>query len=86
MSDMRDSGGLEENADSVIFLYRPEYYDFTTDDEGNSTQGLAELIIAKQRSGPTGTVKLRWAGKYCRFSDWTPSEVMGYKSLNGYGY
>lgn len=78
LSDLRESGSIEQDADMVAFLYRPEYYGFETDEEGNSTQGLAELIIAKQRNGPTGTVKLQFIGKYGKFSDWgynTSSDV-----------
>ncbi len=70
LSDLRESGSIEQDADMVAFLYRPEYYGFETDEEGNSTQGLAELIIAKQRNGPTGTVKLQFIGKYGKFTDW----------------
>lgn len=70
LSDLRESGSIEQDADMVAFLYRPEYYGFEVDDEGNSTQGLAELIIAKQRNGPTGTVKLQFIGKYGKFTDW----------------
>ncbi len=70
LSDLRESGSIEQDADMVAFIYRPEYYGFETDEEGNSTQGLAELIIAKQRNGPTGTVKLQFIGKYGKFADW----------------
>lgn len=70
LSDLRESGSIEQDADMVMFLYRPEYYGFETDDEGNSTVGQAELIIAKQRNGPTGTVKLQFIGKYGKFTDW----------------
>ena len=70
LSDLRESGSIEQDADMVMFLYRPEYYGFETDDEGNSTLGLAELIIAKQRNGPTGNVKLNFIGQYGKFGDW----------------
>ncbi|MEO0897354.1 MAG: replicative DNA helicase [Bacteroidota bacterium] len=70
LSDLRESGSIEQDADMVMFLYRPEYYGFETDDEGNSTIGMAELIIAKQRNGPTGTCKVQFIGKYGKFSDW----------------
>ncbi|MEM7657792.1 MAG: replicative DNA helicase [Bacteroidota bacterium] len=70
LSDLRESGSIEQDADMVMFLYRPEYYGFETDDEGNSTLGMAELIIAKQRNGPTGTVKMQFIGKYGKFTDW----------------
>ncbi|MEZ4774743.1 MAG: replicative DNA helicase [Bacteroidia bacterium] len=70
LSDLRESGSIEQDADMVMFLYRPEYYGFETDDEGNSTLSMAELIIAKQRNGPTGTVKMQFIGKYGKFTDW----------------
>ncbi|WNJ19502.1 replicative DNA helicase [Pontibacter sp. G13] len=70
LSDLRESGSIEQDADMVMFLYRPEYYGFETDDEGNTTVGMAELIIAKQRNGPTGTVKMQFIGKYGKFTDW----------------
>ncbi|MEL6625651.1 MAG: replicative DNA helicase [Bacteroidota bacterium] len=70
LSDLRESGSIEQDADMVMFLYRPEYYGFETDDEGNTTAGLAELIIAKQRNGPTGNVKMQFIGKYGKFTDW----------------
>lgn len=69
LSDLRESGSIEQDADMVMALYRPEYYGFETDEEGNSTQGLAEVIILKQRNGPTGTVKLQFIGKYGKFTD-----------------
>ena len=71
LSDLRESGSIEQDADMVMFLYRPEYYGFETDDDGNSTLGQAELIIAKQRNGPTGTVKMQFIGKYGKFTDWS---------------
>lgn len=69
LSDLRESGSIEQDADMVMALYRPEYYGFETDEEGNSTQGLAEVIILKQRNGPTGTVKLQFIGKFGKFTD-----------------
>lgn len=68
MSDLRDSGALEQDADVVLLLHRPEYYD--KDDA--SLEGLAEVIIAKQRNGPTGTVKLAWQKHYTRFDNMAP--------------
>lgn len=58
LSDLRDSGGIEQSADSVIFLYRPEYYGFMQDEAGNSTQNLLINIIAKNRNGQTGDINL----------------------------
>lgn len=56
MSDLRGSGAIEQDADKVLFIYRPEYYGFMQDEYGNSTQGLVELIMAKNRTGSMGSV------------------------------
>jgi len=69
LSDLRESGSIEQDADMVAFLYRPEYYGFTQDDTGNSVQGIGEVIIAKNRSGSLETIQLRFVGKYTKFSD-----------------
>lgn len=69
LSDLRDSGEIEQDADTVMMLYRPEYYQGPTDDKGNSLVGRAELIVAKQRNGKTGTVPLRFHAEYTRFED-----------------
>jgi replicative DNA helicase len=53
----------------VIFLYRPEYYGLDQDAEGNSTQGVGEVIIAKHRNGSLETVQLKFIGKYTKFAD-----------------
>jgi len=64
LSDLRDSGAIEQDADTVIFLYRDEYYDNDkSDEEGN----VAEVIIAKNRHGSTGTVKVGWIGRFTKF-------------------
>lgn len=65
LSDLRESGSIEQDADIVMFLYRDEYYNPETTDKPN----ICEVIISKQRSGPTGTVELTWLGKYTRFVD-----------------
>ena len=54
MSDIRESGSIEEDADGILFLYRPEYYGVSVDEMGNSTEGIAEVIIAKNKDGKTG--------------------------------
>ena len=64
LSDLRESGAIEQDADSVMFLYRDEYYNENTEDKG-----LAECIVSKNRHGETGTVKLQWFGPYQTFSD-----------------
>lgn len=69
LSDLRESGSIEQDADMVMFLYRPDYYKITVDDDGNSTKDTAELIIAKNRSGMTDTVKLKFIGQFTRFTD-----------------
>lgn len=69
LSDLRESGSIEQDADMVMFLYRPEYYKITQDEQGNSTEGVGEVIIAKNRSGDVDTVKLKFIGKYTKFTD-----------------
>ena len=64
LSDLRDSGAIEQDADTVIFLYRDEYYVTDKNDEESS---VAEVIIAKNRHGSTGTVKVGWIGRYTKF-------------------
>jgi replicative DNA helicase len=70
LSDLRESGSIEQDADMVIFLYRPEYYKITEDEDGNPTQGMGEMIISKHRNGSTGSVKLKFIGKYTKFADY----------------
>jgi replicative DNA helicase len=64
LSDLRESGSIEQDADIVMFLYRDEYYNPETD-----KPNICEINIAKHRSGPTGTVEVTWLGKYTRFVD-----------------
>ncbi|MFD1031742.1 replicative DNA helicase [Metaplanococcus flavidus] len=74
MSDLRESGSIEQDADIVSFLYREDYYDKETED-----QNMIEIIIAKQRNGPTGTVKLAFVKEYNKFVtiDWSQHESGG---------
>jgi len=69
LSDLRESGSIEQDADVVIFLNRPEYYGIDKDENGQSNEGVAEIIIGKQRNGPTGTVKLAFIKDYARFEN-----------------
>lgn len=63
LSDLRESGSIEQDADLVMFLYRDEYYNQDTEDKN-----IAECIIAKQRNGPVGTIKMAWLGQYSKFA------------------
>lgn len=74
LSDLRESGSIEQDADVVIFLYRPEYYGITTTAEGQSTAGLAEVIIGKQRNGPVGSKMLYFVKDYARFENLTVND------------
>lgn len=69
LSDLRESGSIEQDADMVLFLYRPEYYGINADEEGNSVQGVGEVIIAKHRNGSLDTAKLKFIGKFTKFCD-----------------
>lgn len=74
LSDLRESGAIEQDADMVCFIHRPEYYKILKDEHGNDLHGIAEIIIAKHRNGPVGDVRLRFESEYARFSnlDYSP--------------
>ena len=69
LSDLRESGSIEQDADIVMFLYRDDYYNKDSEDKG-----LTEVILAKHRGGSTGMVKLIWMGNYTKFADWAKFE------------
>lgn len=74
LSDLRESGAIEQDADMVIFIYRPEYYNLDNDDENKGIKGLATINIAKHRNGKLGDVNLKFIGQYARFTELLPSE------------
>lgn len=86
LADLRESGAIEQDADMVCFIHRPEYYTRSTEDsEGNDIRGKAELIIAKHRSGAVGTVDLRFVSKFARFENWEEGYQMMKETLEEVG-
>jgi len=69
LSDLRESGAIEQDADIVSFIYRPEYYDILEDENGESLEGIGEIILAKHRNGALDTVKLKWISDYAKFDN-----------------
>ncbi|MGH7569654.1 MAG: replicative DNA helicase [Gemmatimonadales bacterium] len=77
LSDLRESGAIEQDADIVCFIYRPEMYYGPTDKDGNNIEGQAELIVGKQRNGPTGLVPLYFKKEYTRFDNRSLRDLPG---------
>ncbi len=69
LSDLRESGSIEQDADMVCFIHRPEYYKIFTDEKGHDLHGIAQIIIAKHRNGAVGDVNLRFRSNFARFED-----------------
>ena len=69
LSDLRESGAIEQDADMVLFVHRPEYFHIYDDGHGHDMHGMAQIIIAKHRKGATGDVTLRFRGEFTRFSN-----------------
>ncbi len=77
LSDLRDSGAIEQDADLVMFIYRPEMYAHLMERDQGAEEGTADLILAKHRNGPTGTVKLTFLKEFTRFESYTAREPEG---------
>lgn len=97
LSDLRESGAIEQDADMVLFVHRPEYYRIYDDGKGNDLHGKAQIIIAKHRKGATGDVWLTFRGEYTRFENienkslraatpQTEGEIVGSKINGGEGF
>ena len=69
LSDLRESGAIEQDADIVVFIHRPEKYNLFQDSNGNDLRGKAEIILGKHRNGETGIVNLRFRGEFARFEN-----------------
>ncbi len=69
LSDLRESGAIEQDADMVLFVHRPEYFRIFQDENGNDTHGMAEVIIAKHRKGATDIIQLRFLGQFTKFAN-----------------
>ena len=81
LSDLRESGAIEQDADMVLFVHRPEYYHIYQDDHGNDLRGKAQIIIAKHRKGATGDVLLNFRGEFTRFEN--PDDNRSISNMDG---
>lgn len=86
LSHLRESGAIEQDADVVMFVHREEYYHSKEEAEEKGLKGVAEIIVAKQRNGPVGDVKLAWIGKYTLFCNLSANEEPGsYEEFDNFG-
>lgn len=77
LSDLRESGAIEQDADMVMFIYRPEYYDITEDSNNNSLRGIGEIIVAKHRNGALKNIALKFIPEQAKFMDLENTEYFG---------
>jgi len=82
LSDLRESGAIEQDADMVVFIHRPEYFGINALEDGSSTKGIAEIIIAKNRNGPVGDVMLKFREEKAQFTDLVDYEFDDSLSIN----
>ena len=85
LSNLRESGAIEQDADIVAFIHRPEYYGLTELEDGTSTEGLAELIVAKHRNGATDIIKMKFRKEFAQFGDFDPLDGALYSGDREYG-
>ena len=83
LSDLRESGAIEQDADIVTFIYRPEYYKIYEWDNGDDSRGQGELIIAKHRNGSLNNVRLKFTGEFAKFSDLDYFDGEDYENEDG---
>ncbi len=81
LSDLRESGAIEQDADMVCFIHRPEYYGIPADTHGNSYEGIAEIIISKHRNGAVGDVQLKFKNKYAKFLNLADDNPFGERNF-----
>jgi replicative DNA helicase len=82
LSHLRESGAIEQDADVVMFVHREEYYHTREKAEEMGIAGQGSLILAKQRNGPTGDVRLQWSSAYTRFNNFSEKQ---YEEFSSYG-
>jgi replicative DNA helicase len=85
LSHLRESGAIEQDADVVVFVHREEFYQ-TSEEDRERVKGQADLMIRKQRNGPTGDVKLTWLHEYTRFENWQQPEYGEFSSFSSDGF
>jgi replicative DNA helicase len=78
LSDLRESGAIEQDADIVSFIYRPEYYQILEDENGQSMKGMAEFIVAKHRHGSLDTIKLKFTDTFAKFGNLDDPNFSGF--------